>query len=196
MKKKSPSKLSLFFKKYKLFSLTLILFFIVFPVLLISSIHFYQGVIVKPLLFGEKTNKLTKDKDQIYFEITAELIEIKSATENQKQRYIFDYSLVRKSELSTISSLNITAQLSPKYNAYNSNATSLGSRMASDNYSKLDIEFDFDMDQSRFPFLKSRGPFLYFKILFEETNVITGTTTPVVLFVKVNYTISDEIIRS
>lgn len=190
MSKKNQAKQGSFFQKYPRFKLTLILFLIVFPVLLISSLHFYQAVIVKPVLFENKDFKLTKKQN--HFQVEAELIEIKKATENTPEKYVFDYKITQIGSTNPKTVKNIKGQLSTKFHNYNSNSVSVSTRMESTSYQKLEISYEFN-NKVFFPLLKSKLPELYIRIDYTFYNDLTNLEESASIFVKVDYNISDQI---
>lgn len=190
MSRKNKLSKESFFKKHRRFTLTLILFLVVFPLVLITSMHFYQAVIVKPVLFGNSDFKLTKEQN--YFSIEAELVEIESATSNTKQRFVFDYEIKDISITNPKVVTKIEGQLSPKYHAYNSLAASVGSRMKSDQYQKLEIEYDFK--ESFFPLIKANLPILFIKIDYWFNHDLTGIEEADSIIVKINYNVSDSVV--
>lgn len=191
MSKKNKSNKESFFKKHSKFSVTLFLFLVAFPLLLVSTIHFYQSVIVKPVLFEDKELKLTKSQN--YFDFEVELVEIKGGTENNPKRYVFDYSITELNTTIPKRVKSIEGQLSPKYDKYNSKSVSVGTRLESTSYQKLEITYDHT--DNKFPSIRSKLPELYIKIEFSYKSDVTGKDETEIIVVKVNYIISDQLIK-
>lgn len=193
MSRKNKQEKGNFFTEHKRFTLTLILFFIVLPVLFFSAIYFWQGVIVKHELFEDKTNKVVNE--QKYYTITADLKEIKyPIDEESPYKYKFSYTVTKSDKIiNDLSNLKIEFQLAPKFHPYTSKVTSRGSILSG----TFDMDFEFDMEKSRFPFLAPKGPFLYVKISFTEI-ILDGSnqvTEEHVYVLKVDYT-TDNLIHN
>lgn len=159
-----------FFTRHRVLTITLFLFLVILPFILIPTVYIYQIASSKPILFHDKKNKAIKLKDQNYFNINFVLFDIIDPDkDNANGYYIFNYEIEVKPEL--VNELtDITFQVllvvgNDKYITY-----SLGphSQLKSTSSSRLKVEFNYDMDKSILPFLKPKGPKLYMQIQFYE----------------------------
>lgn len=205
-KKKNQQNLT-FFQKHNRFKLTVILFFVIVPIVFISSLYFYHGVVVKPVLFGEKSNKLTKNMGE-YFAIDTELEEIKTVFESLTveeeaegkeakilyEQYKFSFELTINKKLSEITFNSLSAQLSPKYYAYNSGPTTITHRTKVVDgktvyYGEFTINYAFD--KTKLPLMSPKEPRLYWKIDFSEKPVGSTVANKHVNFYRVQYGMND-----
>ncbi len=182
--KKQTNKIP-FYKKYRILTITLVMFLVVLPVLTIPSIYISHFVSSKDVLFGEKNLKAQSLNSQDKFIIDVKLLEIvKQDEENKKDgKYIFEIDF--KTENSNIKSFTIDAQLSVKNDKYDSEAVS--KPVLNNSTTKFDIKFNYDMTKNPILFVRPQGPTLYLKITYSYVDSKLGTPEPII--VKVPYPI-------
>lgn len=170
MKNKRNNKFLGFFQKYKVLSLTLFLFLILLPFILIPTVYIYQiASTSKHIIFEDKDVKAVKVDKQNYFDIEFSLYTIVEPEGDKSGYYEFDYKITRKEgRINTIAQVSFSAQLSVKRDNYTTHNENLIEVLESTPNSRLRVQFDYDMDKSILPFLKPKGPTLYLVIYFTE----------------------------
>lgn len=189
MKNNNESKFKSFFRRHKVFSLTLFLFLIVVPIILIPTAYIYQVVSSRHVLFEDKSIKALQIDEQDYFDINVELHSIKEPLGDQLGEYIFNYKITPKSTVNTINNVSFTGQLSVVNDDYTSfNGQTLTS-LESTNTTRLIFEWDYDMNKSVLPFLKPKGPKLYLQINFtyDMAPPLQGNPTEETIYLEVPF---------
>lgn len=189
MKNNKPNKFVSFFKRHKVFSITLILFLVVVPLILIPTTYIYQIVSSKPVLFGDKKIKAVKLDKQEYFDINVTLYNITEPMGDTPGEYIFDYKLTPKSAVNTISNVRFTGQLSVVNDNYTSMSGDTLTSLESHENNKLIFKWDYNMEKTLLPFLKPKGPKLYLKIMFsyDMAPPLQGNPREETIYVEVPY---------
>ncbi len=176
--KKDNNKIS-FYKKYRIFTITLIMFLVVLPIITIPSIYISHFVSSKDVLFGDKTLKAQTLDSQDKFIIEANLIEIiKQDKENDNNgKYLFEIDF--KTESSNIKDFKIEAQLSVKNDNYNSEVIS--KTVTNHSKTKFEIVFNYDMNKNPLLFVSPKGPTLYLRITYSFVESNLGTPKPIIV---------------
>ncbi|NLN50142.1 MAG: hypothetical protein GX149_00765 [Acholeplasmataceae bacterium] len=187
-KKKQKNQIS-FFQKYRILTITLILFFIVIPVIFIPSVYIYQVASSKHVLFDDPKAKAISVAEQDYFSLDFSLTEIvEPNSENKNGLYKFKYEITRQESINELSDINVQLQLAVKHDKYTEISEEKPYSMT-----QMNVNFNFDMDKSALPFLRTKLPVLYVKIAFNENLAGLGST-PKVLILKVPYDSSKTIV--
>lgn len=177
-----------FLTKHRIFAITILLFLIVLPVILIPTVYISQVVSSKHIIFEDKSIKALKVSEQDYFDIEFSLHSITEKTKTSPGKYSFNYSIALKDGVNNISNISFNGQLSvinDKYTTVNNKFTSL---LKSTTNTKFDFTWDYNMNKSILPFLKPEGPTLYLQILFtEQKPQVIGGEVERIIYVKVPY---------
>lgn len=170
MATKQTNKFMSFIKKYKVLTITIGLFFIVLPLILIPTLYIYQVASSKHVIFHDKGNKALKINKQNYFDIDFSLNKIIESEEDVAGYYVFDYEIkVKDSVLNDINGITFNSQLSVINDDYTSyNEDSVSTLKSTTEYNMLKIPFDYNMDKRVLPLLYPKGPKLYLEISFTE----------------------------
>ncbi len=193
-KKKQKSKLS-FFQRYKVLSLTLLLFLVVLPVVFIPSVYLYQITNSKSVLFEDKNAKTTAINKQNIFDFEFSLVEIiLPNASNQNGLYRFDYTITKLDTLNEISNIKFKVQLTVKNDKYSS-ISNESTTLTSSAYTKLNVPFNYNMDKTLLPFLKPKGPILHIMITYTENMPGLGKTNKTMI-IKLPYDSSQTRVTS
>lgn len=190
MKNKDNNRFIAFITKHRIFTLTIILFLIVLPLILIPTVYITQVASAKHVIFEDKSIKAVSVDKQDYFDIEFSLYSITEPTKDSKGKYSFNYSISLKEGLSEskIKNISFNGQLSvvnDKYTVFNKKFTEV---LESTNRTKFDFTWEYNMNKSILPFLKPQGPTLYLQIFFTEQMVSPiGEEVERVIYVKVPY---------
>lgn len=189
MKNNKENKFKKFLKTHKLFSLTIFLFLIVVPLILIPTAYISQAVSSKHILFKDKSIKAVKLDNQDYFDIEVTLYNIKEPLGDTPGKYIFNYKITPKDSVNTIRNISFTGQLSvinDKYTSFNGNFLTSSESTSS---TRLTFDWDYNMNKSILPFLKPKGPKLYLQInfIYELAEPLQGNPEEKTIYVEVPF---------
>lgn len=183
--KKETNKIP-FYKKYRILTITLIMFLIVLPLITIPGIYISHFVASKDVLFGDKDLKAISldEQDKFIVDVVLKEIVLEDRENNKDGKYIFEIDF--KTESSNIKNFKIDAQLSVKNDKYDSEVIS---KTVSNNSvkNKFEIKFNYNMKKSPLLFVNPKGPTLYLKITYAYVDSTLGTPKPII--VKVPYPI-------
>lgn len=183
-----------FFQKYRLLTVTLILFFIVLPLVVIPVVYTLNAVSDQTVLFED--TKLKAEKSQEVFDLNFELVEIiESNADNEGGKYIFSYEITPKSTVNTINIKTVNAQLSIRNDNYNTQAEKELTLSKTTPSVRLVIPFNYNLNKTLLPFVKPDGPYLYVKISYTETTASLNQSTDHTLIIKVSYDDSLTIVK-
>lgn len=175
-----------FFKKHRILAITLILFLIVLPLLVIPTVYVASALGNKAILFEDKTLKAAKSTNVFTFDF--ELIEIiESNDENEGGYYIFDYKITTNDSVNTITNVRFKAQLSIRNDSYDSPSEREYTTLESSTTTKLRIPFNYDLDKTILPLVKADGPYLYLHISYIEIIQGLEQQNNKILIIKVPY---------
>ncbi|NMA05049.1 MAG: hypothetical protein GX931_01615 [Acholeplasmataceae bacterium] len=187
-----------FFKKYKLLTITLILFFIVVPLILVPTVYTINAFSNYTVLFEDKELKAVTEQDVFTLEFKLdEIITYKKNEEgiNDGGKYIFSYEITPKTTVNTILINQVNAQLSIRNDKYNSIAERPLTVAKTTQYNRLVIPFNYNKDKWLLPLVKPDGPYLYIKIDYTETISGLNQTNNHTLIIKVPYDDSLTIVK-
>jgi hypothetical protein len=166
--KKQKTKIP-FYKKYRILTITLVMFLIVLPLIVIPTIYVAHFVNSKDILFSDKSLKAVPLNKQDKFEIDVYLDERKEVLDNDDNfkatNYIF-YLDFKSLYTSKIKDINIEVQLSAKNDKYDSESISKSIKNESEK-NKFEIPFAYNPKKKILPLVRVKEPTLYLKITFE-----------------------------
>lgn len=172
-----------FYKKYRILSLTIFMFLIIIPLILIPSVYISNAIKSKDILFDNPSLKVTPKNKNDKFEVTAELVEKYLDNDNEGYFKEFEFKITLSTTATNISNFNIQTQLSVKNDKYDSFTTS---RSISNNSTlTIRVPFAYNMNKRILPFMKPKVPTLYVKISYSYTDTQLADPEPII--VKVNY---------
>lgn len=183
-----------FFQKHRLLTFTLILFFVLLPLLVIPTVYAANALTNQTVLFEDKSLKVTAKQE--VFDLEFQLQEIIEPDEkNEGGKYIFSYEITPKETVNTIKVNKINGQLSIRNDSYNSKAEKELTIIKTTPTTRLVIPFNYNLDKTILPFVKPDGPYLYIKIDYTETVAGLSQSTNHTLIIKVTYDDSLTIVR-
>lgn len=157
-----------FLYRHRILMLSLLLFFVLLPLIFIPSAYISTYMKSKPILFGDKNNKVSNYQKQTLFDIDVTLPEIVLSNESMENGlYKVNLKIDVNSPVNEISNIQATLQLSVKWANYTTHSEASGINPGQ--VHKIDVPFNYDMDKRILPFVKPGGPDLYIKITYTET---------------------------
>ncbi len=177
-----------FYKKYRILTITLVMFLVILPIIFIPSIYITHFASSKDVLFGEKKQKAVSYNSQDKFQIEADLVEIVKYDQanNKDGKYIFDIDFTILA--SNVKVSTVEAQLSVKNDKYDTDVVK--KNITSNSKTRFEIKFNYNMDKKVMPFVKPQGPTLYLKVTYTfTTELSSGAQT---LIIKVPYPIPNK----
>lgn len=189
MKNNKENKFKTFIKTHRVFSLTVFLFLIVVPLILIPTVYIYQVASSKHVLFEDKSIKAVKLANQDYFDIEVTLYNIKEPLGDSMGQYIFNYKITTKDTVNSISDIAFTGQLSVVNDKYTSFSGDFLTTLESSSTTRLIFDWDYNMNKTILPFLKPKGPKLYLQIdfIYEMAEPLHGAPEEKTIFIEVPF---------
>lgn len=173
-----------FLYRHRILMISLLLFFVLLPLIFIPSAYISTYMKSKPILFGDKHNKISNYEKQTLFDIEFKLPEIILPNESMENGlYKGKLKINVNSPVNEISNIQATLQLSVRWANYTTNSEA--SSINPNQEHGIDIPFNYNMDKHILPFVKPGGPDLYIKITYTETILSSPMAREV--FFKISY---------